>query len=423
MRKHIATNQAWRRLLGAAFFMCAMICSAGIAGAASPSSLPPDVLTLNEAAELLRVDAGELEQLASRDEVPARRIGSSWRFNRDALLAWVNGDWGRIATIAPPAADAQPRLAGVQQSPAMAGISLTPRELEQTTGTGTAVAQATAPQTQSPPSATAEMPIGAAPEEPTAEDVFLRGQKVLLGQGEVAVDIGQFYARGDNAQLAVVGDAVGLATIRQSAFTTLLSARIGIFDETEAFVSTIFRSQNSDVFVGGGKVAEDHRTEFGDVRLGVRRTFLAEGPGRPNIIANVFGHIPTGRTSYAVGGGLSVVKSFDPVVLFATANYRHAFSRDYADVTRLEPEDRFDVTLGYALALNDTLTISTSVSGLFSGATAFSNATLLRQDIYSMQLGLTSYLAPGLYIEPSVSFGLSGPGNSVAFGVTLPYTF
>jgi hypothetical protein len=111
------------------------------------------------------------------------------------------------------------------------------------------------------------------------------------------------------------------------------------------------------------------------------------------------------------------------VVLFAASNYRHTFSRDFSDITRLEPENRFDVTLGYALALNDTLTISTSVSGVFADATSFDNATLLQQEGYSLQLGLTSYLAPGLYVEPSVSFGLSGPGNSVAFGVTLPYTF
>ena len=128
--------------------MCAVICPGAIAAAASPSSSAPDVLTLSEAAELLRVDADELEQLASRDEVPARRIGSSWRFNRDALLAWVNGDWGRIATIAPPDAGAL-RLPMVQ-SPAMAAVSLTPRELEQTTGAGTVVAQATAPQPAEP---------------------------------------------------------------------------------------------------------------------------------------------------------------------------------------------------------------------------------------------------------------------------------
>jgi len=65
-------------------------------------------------------------------------------------------------------------------------------------------------------------------------------------------------------------------------------------------------------------------------------------------------------------------------------------------VTRLEPEDRIDVTLGYALALNDTLTISTAVSGVFTGASEFDNAKLRQRETFSLQFGLTSYLAKGL---------------------------
>jgi hypothetical protein len=239
----------------------------------------------------------------------------------------------------------------------------------------------------------------------------------------MAVDIGQFYSRIDTPQLAFAGNGLGLANVRQSTFTTLLLGRVGILDETELLASSTFRDQSSDVFVGGVKITSRNITGFGDVRFGLRHTFLTEGPGHPNIIATLSGQIPTGHTSYAVGGGLALVKSFDPVVLFANANYWHAFSRDFSDVTLLGPESRFDITLGYALALNDTLTISTSVSGLFSGETRFATATLLQQEAYSLQLGLTSWLAKGLYIEPSVSFGLSGPGDSVAFGVTVPYSF
>ena len=101
------------------------------------------MLTLSEAAELLRIDANELEQIALRNEVPARRIGSSLRFNREALLAWVNGDWGRIATIEPPdAAARREALASAQQAPETPGIPLTAQELEQTKGAGMVVAQA-----------------------------------------------------------------------------------------------------------------------------------------------------------------------------------------------------------------------------------------------------------------------------------------
>ena len=63
------------------------------------------------------------------------------------------------------------------------------------------------------------------------------------------------------------------------------------------------------------------------------------------------------------------------------------------------------------------------MSGLFTGATRFDNAELRQRERYFLQFGLTSYLTKGLYIEPTVSFGLNDPGNSVAFGLSLPYTF
>src|SRR6187401_714353 len=65
-------------------------------------------------------------------------------------------------------------------------------------------------------------PIGEAPKEQNAEDVFLRGQKVLLGRGKVVVDVGQFFSRSDDLQLAVVNGGLALATREQSILTTLV---------------------------------------------------------------------------------------------------------------------------------------------------------------------------------------------------------
>lgn len=110
------------------------------------------------------------------------------------------------------------------------------------------------------------------------------------------------------------------------------------------------------------------------------------------------------------------------MVLFASANYRHTFARAFADVTRLDFDDRIDTTLGFAFALNDTLTLSTAVSGVFAGETAFSNATLRSQESFSLQFGLTSLLARGFYVEPTVSFNLNGTGNDMVLGVSVPYT-
>ena len=49
----------------------------------------PDVLTLEQAAALLQVDAAEVAALAEAGELPGRRIGDAWRFPRAALLEWL----------------------------------------------------------------------------------------------------------------------------------------------------------------------------------------------------------------------------------------------------------------------------------------------------------------------------------------------
>lgn len=60
-----------------------------VVGKAALSEVPPEVLTQSEAAAFLRVDADELREAAERGEVPARRIGSEWRFSRPALIDWL----------------------------------------------------------------------------------------------------------------------------------------------------------------------------------------------------------------------------------------------------------------------------------------------------------------------------------------------
>jgi hypothetical protein len=50
----------------------------------------PEVMTLGEAAALLRLESPALEQAARVGEVPARKIAGCWRFSKTALLAWLD---------------------------------------------------------------------------------------------------------------------------------------------------------------------------------------------------------------------------------------------------------------------------------------------------------------------------------------------
>lgn len=85
--------------------LAAALLSLAIALAASPARAQaaplPEVLTLDEAALLLRLPAASVAQLAQSGELPGRALLGQWRFNRATLLQWLGGHPGPAATPLP----------------------------------------------------------------------------------------------------------------------------------------------------------------------------------------------------------------------------------------------------------------------------------------------------------------------------------
>jgi excisionase family DNA binding protein len=52
----------------------------------------PEVLSLEDAAELLQVDPDDVRSLAESGEIPARKIGETWRLSRAAVMRWLGHD-------------------------------------------------------------------------------------------------------------------------------------------------------------------------------------------------------------------------------------------------------------------------------------------------------------------------------------------
>ena len=50
------------------------------------------MLTLEQLAQLLSIDAETLRGLAVAGQVPGRELGEEWRFSRAAVLAWLGGE-------------------------------------------------------------------------------------------------------------------------------------------------------------------------------------------------------------------------------------------------------------------------------------------------------------------------------------------
>ena len=405
------------------------------------SSAGPEVLTLQEAASLLRVSPKDVEQLARQQRVPGRRIGTQWRFSRTALVAWLAGEEPVSAVRNPSLPDARhetpadPATApldspGVQPTPgSRQGVHVSEAELPRLVGRGTSTPSASTP----PPAADKDPEtIGEKPELGTAQDIFLRTQRVLLKARQATVELGLFYSKTEQQDIRLLpSDSLPLpvlAQVEQNTFTSSYTVRYGLLDDLQLFASAPLRHQTTTITVGsiagvGGQKTRETRTEWGDISVGLRRAVVKEGLGYPDVLLSVEGQIPTVQSSFGIGGGVALVKSIDPAVLFANLHYRHTFSREFTDITRLQPEDTLSVLLGYAFALNDTLTLSTAVSGLFTRRTTFSNAVLPSRERFSLQLGLTSQLRKDLYIEPTISYELTGTGSNITLGVSLPYTF
>ena len=79
MKQTTRRHHAWWRFGVAALLFCVLGAPAGAGQRA--------VLTLQEAAQLLRIGVDELDRLARLNEVPAWSVGGHWRFDRAALLA------------------------------------------------------------------------------------------------------------------------------------------------------------------------------------------------------------------------------------------------------------------------------------------------------------------------------------------------
>jgi len=52
----------------------------------------PDVLTLNEVAEYLRIPRSTAYKLAQEGKIPGQKVGRHWRFRRAVVDRWLGND-------------------------------------------------------------------------------------------------------------------------------------------------------------------------------------------------------------------------------------------------------------------------------------------------------------------------------------------
>ena len=65
----------------------------------SPTLSIPDVLTLEEVANYLRLPKERVDRQATKGQIPARRIEDTWRFLRAAIDDWLRSQDSRLLLL------------------------------------------------------------------------------------------------------------------------------------------------------------------------------------------------------------------------------------------------------------------------------------------------------------------------------------
>jgi excisionase family DNA binding protein len=412
-RLQIASAGVQVRLVAAALSALAL---ASLCRAAEPA-VQQEVLDVNQAAALLRVEPALVRTLAEQGRIPARAVGREWRFSRSALIEWLKGDEFAGLPRKPPVP-----AGNVQQAQTLSAESLPAVRARGVAAEAPTDGSQAAPPARPQPSSAPPPTVGQPPTQPTAEEIALRDQRILLRRGAATLDLGVSYSRSEQSLFPVV-------RVEQSTIGAGMALRYGLRDELQLTLRVPAASRRTSTFtdatISGTTSARTVREDFlGDAAVSLLGVALHEATGRPNIIWSIDGVVPSGPGDTGIGGGFVLSKSYDPAVIFAGFNYLYGISIDPSSSRRVLARHNFGLNLGYTYAVNDNLALNTSLVGVYRDTASPDGVAIPPpSERYALQFGMTWLLARGLFLEPGVALRLGGDAPDFTFLLNVPYSF
>jgi hypothetical protein len=262
----------------------------------------------------------------------------------------------------------------------------------------------------------------AAEEAKRSLDLFLRQERIIFRPGEFAFELGMFYRTDTDEEIINVGSLSPLAQVTTRAGGATLTGRVGLLRDLQFDVTLPIGVAKREIAVGGARLRQDEEG-LGDITGRLRYGLLAERGARPDVILDVTATSGTtsvetllGSGFWRVGGGVTLVKTLDPVVLFGRLGYTAVLER-----AGRNPPDQFQYLFGTGFSLTDRVSVSSRVSGIAGGRTQVQGRAIpgTSLDAISLQFALTTRLTRRLYVEPFVSAGLTEDATDAVVGVSL----
>ncbi|AZF47389.1 autotransporter outer membrane beta-barrel domain-containing protein [Pseudomonas sp. R2-7-07] len=304
----------------------------------------------------------------------------------------------------------------------------------------------------------------------------------FFGNGKFSLETGVTYARYDARQLTLNGflaldsiflGNINLDRIKSDSWTLDLTGRYNVDNrwQFDLNVPVVYRDStyqsggagNDATATSEGSVTRD--PTIGDVNFGVAYKFLDETPTLPDAVVSVrvkaptgkepFGiklvkqpnndnlyipeSLPTGNGVWSITPGISLVKTFDPAVLFGSLSYTHNFEDSFDDISsevnqkvggKVRLGDSFQLGVGVAFALNEKMSMSFSVSDLIQRKSKLKPDGGDWQSVVSsdanagyFNVGMTIAASGNLTIVPNLAIGMTDDAPDFTFSLKFPYYF
>ncbi|PMZ77079.1 transporter [Pseudomonas sp. FW305-70] len=305
----------------------------------------------------------------------------------------------------------------------------------------------------------------------------------FFGGGKFSVETGITYSRYDTRQLVLNGflaldsiflGAINLDRIKADTWTLDLTGRYNFNNrwQFDLNVPVVYR-QSTYQSGGGNSGAANVTTEdtvkqdptIGDVNFGIAYKFLDESANTPDAVLTLrvkaptgkdpFGiklvrvdensnlavpeSLPTGNGVWSITPGISLVKTFDPAVLFGSLSYTHNLEESFDDISsnpalktpgKVRIGDSFQIGAGIAFALNEKMSMSFSVSDLVQRKSQLKEDGGDWQSVVSsdanagyFNIGMTIAATDRLTIVPNLSIGMTDDAPDFQFSLKFPYYF
>lgn len=271
--------------------------------------------------------------------------------------------------------------------------------------------------------------------EPETVETTTAIQEALIAKGLVLLPPGSFRLGPAFAWAHTGADALHT---RSDSYTGSLTAQAGLPWGMMLTANAPYTHRDTSIGSNSG---------FGDLSISLSKQLTSESEHVASFVASLgyihdngedpFAPVPIGFGFRVLGGTLSALKRVDPLVVYGSLSYSHAYAEDVSAENflgepgftgRIAPGDSWGYRLGTSLAATPEITLDASLSGSFiRGADVRSDEvgryTLPKATLGFINLGAGFLLSRNLSLLVNASAGVTEDSPDFIFAVSSPYRF